>query len=69
MKLKGEWRNLHSGELHNLCSSLNIIRQIKSWRMRWVGHVAHVGKERKVCMVLVGKSEGKRLLGRLRCRW
>jgi hypothetical protein len=50
---------LHSEELHILYSSPNIIRQIKSRRMRWVGHVAHIGEERKLYRVLVGKPEGK----------
>jgi hypothetical protein len=50
----GEWGKLHGEELHNLCSSPNIIRQIKSRRMRWVGHVACMGEERKVYQVLVG---------------
>jgi hypothetical protein len=58
-----EWRKLHNEELHNLYSSPDIIRQVKSRRMRWVGHVARVGEERKVYKVLVGKSEGKRPLG------
>jgi hypothetical protein len=44
----GEWRKLHSEELHNLFSFANIIRQIKSRRMRWVGHVSCMGEERKV---------------------
>jgi hypothetical protein len=44
----GEWRNLHTEELHNLHSSPDIIRQIKSRRMRWAGHVASMGEERKV---------------------
>jgi hypothetical protein len=47
----------------------NIIRQIKSRRMRWAGHVARMGEERKVYKVLVGKSEAKRPLGRLQRRW
>jgi hypothetical protein len=45
-EVTGEWRKLHSEELHILYSSPNIIRQIKSRRMRWAGHVARVGKER-----------------------
>jgi hypothetical protein len=52
-----------------LFSSSNIIGQIKSRRMRWVGHVAHMEKERKVYKVLLGKPEGKRPLGRPRRRW
>jgi hypothetical protein len=55
-------------EIHNLDSYPNIIRQIKSRRMRWVGNVARMGQERKVYKVLVGKPEGKRPLGRLRRR-
>jgi hypothetical protein len=58
-KVRGEWRKLHSGELHNLYSSPNIIRQIKSRIMRWAGHVARMGEGRKVYRVLVGKPEGK----------
>jgi glucose/arabinose dehydrogenase len=54
-EVTGEWRKLHSGELHNLYSSPDIIRQIKSRRMRWVGHVVHMGKERKL-YVLVGTA-------------
>jgi hypothetical protein len=65
----GEWRKLHIEELHNLYSSQNIIRQIKSRRMRWAEHVASVGEERKLCKVLVGKPERKRPLGRPRRRW
>jgi hypothetical protein len=65
----GEWRKLHSGELHNLYLSPDIIRQIKSRRMRWAGHVARMGEGRNLCRVLVGKSEGKRPLERPRRRW
>jgi hypothetical protein len=52
-----------------LYSSADIIRQIKSRRMRWAGHVAHMGEGRNVYRVLVGKTEGKRPLGRPRRRW
>jgi hypothetical protein len=62
-----EWRKLHNGELHNLYSYPNIIRQIKS-RTRWAGHVACLGEEREVHKVFVGKPEGKRQLGRPRRR-
>jgi hypothetical protein len=65
----GEWRKLHNEELHILYSFQNIIRQIKSRRMRWAGHVARMGEERKVHTVVVGKPEGKRPLPRLRHRW
>jgi hypothetical protein len=51
---------LHNEELHNMYSSPDIIRQVKSIRMRWAGHVARMGEERKVNKVLVGKPEGKR---------
>jgi hypothetical protein len=60
---------LHNEEFHNFYSSPNIIMQIKSRRMKWAGHVAHMGQERKLYKVLVGKPEGKRPLGRPRRRW
>jgi hypothetical protein len=50
-EVTGEWRKLHSGELHNLYSSPDIIRQIKSRRMRWAGHVARMGEGRSVYRV------------------
>jgi hypothetical protein len=68
-EVTGEWRKLHNEELHNLYSSPDIIRQIKSKRMRWAGNVARMGKERKVYNVLMEKFEGKRPLGRPRRRW
>jgi hypothetical protein len=68
-RLTGERRKLHNGELHNLYSSPDIIRHIKSRRMRWAGHVARIGEGRKVYRVLVGKCEGRRPLGRPRRRW
>jgi hypothetical protein len=68
-EVTGEWRKLHSGELHNLYSSRDIIRPIKSRRMRWAGHVARMGEGRNVYRVLVGKPEGKRSLERPRRRW
>ena len=60
---------LHNEELHDLYSSPNIVRVIKSRRMRWAGHVARMDGERGVYRVLVGKPEGRRPLGRPRCRW
>jgi hypothetical protein len=68
-EVTGELRKSHSEELHILYSSPNIIRQIKSRRMRWAGHVPHMGEERNVYKVLMGKPEGKRPLGRPRHRW
>jgi hypothetical protein len=68
-KVTGEWRKLHNEEVHILYSFPNFIRQIKSRRMRWVEHAAHMGEERKLYKVLVGKPEGKRPLGRPRRRW
>jgi hypothetical protein len=64
----GERRKLHNEEFHHLYSSPSIIRIIKARRMRWAGHVARMGK-RNVYRLLVGKPEGRRPLGRLRCRW
>jgi hypothetical protein len=60
---------LHNDELHSLYSSPNIVRMIKSRRMRWAGHVACMGEGRGVYRVLVGRSKGKRSLGRPRHRW
>ena len=64
-----EWRRLLNEELNDLYSSPNIVRVIKSRRMRWAGHVARMGEERGMYRVLVGKLEGKRPLGRPRRRW
>jgi hypothetical protein len=68
-EVTGERRKLPHEELHNLYSSPDIIRQVKSRRMRWAGHVARMGEEKKVYKVLVGKPEGRRPLGRPRRRW
>jgi hypothetical protein len=59
-EVTGEGRKLHSGELHNLYSSPDIVRQIKSRRMRWAGHVARMGEGRNVFRVLVGKAGRKK---------
>jgi hypothetical protein len=68
-KVTGERRKLHSGELHKLYSSPDIITQIKSRRMRWAGRVARMGEGRNVYRVLLGKPEGKKLIGRPRHTW
>ena len=68
-EVTGEWRRLHNEELNDLYSSPNIVRVIKSRRMRWAGHVARMGEECGVYRVLVGKPEGSRPLGRPSRRW
>ena len=68
-EVPGEWRTLDNEELNDLYCSPNIVQVIKSRRMRWAGHVARMGEGRGMYRVLVGKSEGKRPLGRPRRRW
>jgi len=68
-EVTNEWRKLHKEELNDLYSSPYIVRVIKSRRMRLAGHVARMGERKGVYRVLVGKSEGKRPLGRSRRRW
>jgi hypothetical protein len=74
-EVTGEWRKLRNGKLRNLYSSPDIIRQIKSRRMGWAGHVARMTEGRKVYRVLMGKPEGKGHLedqgvdGRMGSKW
>ena len=68
-EVTGEWRKLRNEERNDLYSSSNIVRMIKSRRMRWARYVARMGERRGVYRVLVGKPEGKRPLGRPRRRW
>ena len=68
-EVRGEWRKLHNEELNDLYCSSNIVRVIKSRRMRWAGHVARMREGRGAYRVLVGKPRGKRPLGRNRLRW
>jgi len=68
-EVTGEWRELHNEELNDLYCSPIVVRVIKSRIMRWAGHVARMGERRGGYRVLVGKPEGKRLLGRPRLRW
>jgi hypothetical protein len=65
----GSWKKLHNDELHSLYSSPNIVRVIKSRRMKWAGHVARMGEGRGVHGVLVGRPEGTRPLRRPNRRW
>ena len=68
-EITGEWRKLHIAELHALYSSPNIIRNLKSRRLRWAGRVARLKQFRNAYRVLVGKPESRRPLGRPRRRW
>jgi len=68
-KVTREWRKFHNEELNDFYSSPNIVRMIKSRRMKWAGHVARIGEESVVYRFLVGKPEGRRPLGRPRRRW
>jgi hypothetical protein len=68
-EVTGECRKLHNEERNDLYSSTNIIRVIKSRRMGWDGHVGRMEKKRGIYRALVGKPNGKRLLGRPRSRW
>ena len=65
----GKWRRLHNEELHSLYRSPNIVRVIKSGRMRWSEHVARMEEGRSAFKILTGKPTGKRPLGRPRRRW
>jgi hypothetical protein len=68
-KITGAWGRLHNKELYALYSSPNIIQVIKSRRLRWTRHITRMGEKRGAYRLLVGQSEGKRLLGRPRHRW
>jgi hypothetical protein len=68
-EVTGEWRRLHNKELYALYSSTNIIRVMKSRRLRWAGHVARMGERRGAYRALVGRPDGRRPLGRPRRTW
>jgi hypothetical protein len=68
-EVTGEWRRLHNKELYALYSSPNIIRVIKSRRLRWAGHAARMGESRGAYRVLVGKPEEMRSLEKPTHRW
>ena len=65
----GEWRRLHNEELHSLYRSPNIVRVIKSRRLRWIGHVARMEEDRSAFKILTGKPTGKRPLGGTILEW
>jgi hypothetical protein len=68
-EVTGGWRKLHNEELHGLYSLPSIVRVIKARRMRWARHVARMGDVRGAYNILIGRPEGRRPLGRPRCRW
>jgi hypothetical protein len=68
-EMSGDWGKLHNEELHNLYTSPNIIRTMKSRRIRWAGHVAPMGEKRKAYKISVGKPEGKTSLRRRSRSW
>jgi hypothetical protein len=68
-EVTGDWRKLHNEELNDLYCSPNIVRLIKSVKMRWEEHVACMREKRSLCRVFVKKPEGKRPLGGPRSRW
>jgi hypothetical protein len=65
----GGWSKLHNKELHDLYSSPNIVRMLKSRRMRWAGYVARIGEKKNTHGVLMEKPKGKEQLGRSKHRW
>ena len=65
----GEWRRFHNKELHRLYRSPNIVRVVKSMRLRWAGHLARMEEDRSAFKILTGERTGKKLLGRRRRRW
>ena len=67
--MTGEWRRLHNEELHGLYDSPDVVKIMKSRRLRWAGHVARMGEKRRLYSILVGRPDGRRPLGRPRRRW
>jgi hypothetical protein len=68
-EVTGGWKKLHNGELHNLYSSQNMIRMIKSRRMGWAGHVSRMWEKKNAYGILVGKPERRRPLESSRHMW
>jgi len=69
VEVAGGWRGLQNEGLDNLNTSVNIIRVIKSRRMRWASYVASMGEVRNTYKIIMGKRQGKRPRGRSRRRW
>jgi hypothetical protein len=63
-EVTGDWRKLYNEELHNLYSSPNINRRLKSRMMRWAGHVERMGEKRNAYMILMWNPVGKRPIRR-----
>jgi hypothetical protein len=61
-EMTGDWRKLHNEKLHNLYSSPNLIRMVKSTRMRWNGHVARIAEKKNPYSILMGTPEGKEII-------
>jgi hypothetical protein len=68
-EVAGGWRRLHSEELHYLHASPNVVRVMKSRKVKWTGSVARMGQMRNLYKILLGKPEGKGALGKPSCRW
>jgi hypothetical protein len=68
-RIFGGWRRLHIEELHNLYTSPNIVKMIRSRKIKWSGHVARMGEIRNAYRILVGKPEGKKPIGKPSHRW
>ena len=67
--MNGKWRRLHNEKLHSLYRSHNIIREIKSRRLRWAGHIARMEEGRSAFRIFTGTSIGKRPLAKPIRRW
>jgi hypothetical protein len=68
-EVTGRWRRLHNKEIYTLYPLQNIFWAIRSRRIRWAGHISHMGETRGAYRVLEGRPEGKRPLGRPRHKW
>jgi len=67
--MAGEWRRLHNEELHGLYDSPDVMKIMKSRRLRWAGNVARTEGRRRLYSIAIGRPDGRRPLGRPRRRW